>query len=48
MVLPQGRGRTPNAPSGSTTTVRSTLAIESLDEGLRKDPGNAWLLTRKA
>src|SRR5260370_159897 len=24
------------------------LAIEALDEGLRKDPGNAWLLTRKA
>jgi tetratricopeptide (TPR) repeat protein len=23
-------------------------AIGSLDEGLRKDPGNAWLLTRKA
>jgi hypothetical protein len=24
------------------------LAIEVLDEGLRKEPGNAWLLTRKA
>jgi hypothetical protein len=24
------------------------LAIEALDEGLRKDPSNAWLLTRKA
>jgi len=23
-------------------------AVEALDEGLRKDPGNAWLLTRKA
>ncbi len=23
-------------------------AIKALDEGLRKDPGNAWLLTRKA
>jgi tetratricopeptide (TPR) repeat protein len=23
-------------------------AIEALDDGLRKDPGNAWLLTRKA
>ena len=23
-------------------------AIETLDEGLRKEPGNAWLLTRKA
>ena len=23
-------------------------AIEALDEGLRKEPGNAWLLTRKA
>src|SRR5207237_430784 len=27
---------------------QTDLAIEVLDDGLRKDPGNAWLLTRKA
>jgi hypothetical protein len=27
---------------------QSDLAIAALDEGLRKEPGNAWLLTRKA
>jgi hypothetical protein len=27
---------------------QAELAIEAIDEGLRKEPGNAWLLTRKA
>lgn len=27
---------------------QTETAIEALDEGLRKEPGNAWLLTRKA
>ena len=27
---------------------QSEAAVETLDEGLKKDPGNAWLLTRKA
>ncbi|MCA1685204.1 MAG: hypothetical protein LC745_04320, partial [Planctomycetia bacterium] len=27
---------------------QSELAIQAIDEGLRKEPGNAWLLTRKA
>ncbi len=31
-----------------TETGQIDLAIQALDEGLRKEPGNAWLLTRKA
>ena len=27
---------------------QAELAVAALDEGLRKEPGNAWLLTRKA
>src|SRR5487761_2520385 len=27
---------------------QTDLALQTLDEGLRKEPANAWLLTRKA
>ena len=40
--------RSPIRRSGSTKGGQVEAAIKVLDEGLRKEPGNPWLLTRKA